>query len=857
MNNVRKDKREKAFPTVSSKGGTFRFFGGSGIVNRGFMLISSLLLLFSSCTMEELDSPKKPPGSGKMVAVHFALGGLNHNGNEVVMRSAATHSEDASSSSLLQERGEEAPFGGVENDAETVVVPIGEGLAMVATLGIDTSVKTRTTTSNIAPGTKLRIVAYEKNGYIHPPEDFTVGSNETLVPVSGDPFEVPEGEYKFVVYAYNNPAATLPGHSETIQDINPDYDLIWGCYPTDGTTVTVDEHTFNNITITMEHKFSGVKVILSTDSIGSVPITDIFNLSIGGKQADLIVKDGTFSPNTGAVKRSYTGSFTGLGTSQVSTSASNPVMVHTGNAPMTTLHIDSLFLNTSTGIKRFFKLSAGFEKQLQGGVIYTLKVHFKKDEGITGDFRPQNLTNLIMYVGAFWKSNQTGERLITIKRPTHPGTNYIYNDKGQLISNPAPINYADGAWTAKVIVGSDWIVLDTLKSKDPGVGTNSPTKSGNDPGFDTDYPVNSTLRTVSGVMNQNTPQIYFRIGLTSTYEGPSDYPTRYGVILLTYRNNELRHRIWIRQGHEADYLICNGAPVCTDPTHTQGLKVPRTVTRKFSPYNLTADTLDRQVMSQADANIVPKLPGNRSRFTDYPTQTGAFFKWANVQTPLLRIAFNPYSQFLPNPPSTTSWYGVYDENSLDSTPTGFWNTHSANNETCPPGYRRPNDGYSDKAESSQNIEYSELRQSLFEHPLKGLGYNEDMSNSSFGYYADGFFDRRQIVAGSIKYPNRLTTVAKDTRDIAHAGRIFYNAFTDYHHANASIFFPYGGLRIYYNPGDLFYTPGIITEYWTSSRTSTTGWVHILSFTDDGAAMHIQPWHARGDSGFLIRCVKDE
>jgi len=805
------------------------------------LMLSGLVFLLSSCTVEEIDTPKKP-GSGKMVAVHFGLGGLKHNGSEVVTRNAA------SLPAPLRERGEKASFGGDGGDAETVVVPIGDGLAMVATLEVDQSVKTRTTTSGIPHYTIVRIVAY-RDGDTHQHDAlYWVHPDDVLVPYIDADFTVPEGQYTFVAYTYYNfsldPMSFPVNHVETLPDINPDLDLIWGCYPDDGSTVTVDEHTTNNIVITTKHMFSGVKVILSTDQIGYVPITDIFNLSIGGKQADLIVKDGTFSPNTGAVKRTYSGLYTGIGTSEVSTSASDPVMVHTGNAQTTTLHIDSLFLDVPDGAsivnKRFFKLSAAFEKQLQGGVIYTLKVHFMKDEGITGDFRPQDYPNLIMYVGAFWKSNQTGERLITIKRPT-TGT----------------VNVIDGAWTAKVIVGSDWIVLDKQPSLDPGVGTNSPNRSGNDHDFDTMYPVNSTLRTVSGYLDQNTPQIYFRIGLTSTYEGPPDYPTRYGVILLTYRNNELRHRIWIRQGHEADYLICNGAPVCTDPTHTQGLKVPRTVTRKFSPYNLTADTLDRQVMSQADANIVPKLPGNRSRFTDYPTQTGAFFKWANVQTPLLRIAFNPYSQFLPNPPSTTSWYGVYDENSLDSTPTGFWNTHSANNETCPPGYRRPNDGYSDKAESSQNIEYSELRQSLFEHPLKGLGYNEDMSNSSFGYYADGFFDRRQIVAGSIKYPNRLTTVAKDTRDIAHAGRIFYNAFTDYHHANASIFFPYGGLRIYYNPGDLFYTPGIITEYWTSSRTSTTGWVHILSFTDDGAAMHIQPWHARGDSGFLIRCVKDE
>ncbi len=796
-----------------------------------FMLFG-LVFLLSSCMFEELDKPNpKPPGSEKMVAVNFTLGGLIDNDSVVVTRSADEHWKEAGGianaseqEATLHENVEEALFAGDSEDAETVVVPIGNGLSMVATLEVDQRVKMRTTTSGFPKPMLIRIVAYTDGNTYYKHHEFYIDQNDNLVPYDENGFIIPAGKYKFVAYAYANNTYSIPfPYSDIHYYTNPDNDLIWGCYPNDGSTVNVSEST-NNISITMEHKFSGVNIVLSTDQIsGSKPIFDpnwsIGNVFISGVRAHLKVADGTFVPNNDNVDYQFNGDFTNNGNYEVSTSGT-PFLVHTGGSPTTTLKIESLtlFFDYRDGIT-YPDLSAVFYKQLKGGVIYTLKVNFVKDDGVIYDNKPPS--NVMMYVGAFWKSHQTGERLITIKRPTD----------GQL-------DAIDGAWEAKVIAGNAWIVLDTQPSADQyNIAMNVPLKSGNDNEFDTDYPVNSIARTVTGYIDQNTPQIYFRIGLTSPYYGTSDNPSRYGLVQLTYKNNTMKHRIWIRQGHEPDYLIAYGSPESLTSGHTSGFHRYEAI--KLSPYNLTADAFDQPVVSQADyynASVI----GPRSRFTDYPTQAGAHFQWASSGQ--MRYAWNPYSSAIPNPPSSATWVQGVESN--------FWNSLQANHEVCPPGYRRVNDGFSDKADDGSNITQSELRQSLFEDLTTGFVYDPNLSNSVFGYYADGFFDRRQIVDVG---RGRPTTVANGTKDIAHAGRLFYNPFTGFEHAGSSLFFPLGGTRSQ-NAGAIGNLGGE-AGYWTSSRLTSGGNVHMLRLRELPTPVIIEPEATSGNFGFLIRCVK--
>jgi hypothetical protein len=804
------------------------------------LMFSGLVLLLSSCTEEVIDGPNKP-GSGKMVKVNFTLGELKNKDNEVVTRKGAS---PASPPAPLQKRGEESPF---EGEAETVVVPIGNGLSMVATLEEDQGITTRSY-SPVPPGTIVRIVAY-RNGTINEGyKDYTV-DNDNVLTLEGEPLSIPEGDYAFVAYTFMNNSAvlkTMP-HSQDLMDINVQEDLVWGIYPNDGKLEFVGENTDNNIHLKMYHQFSGVNATMVSREIlidnTIIPkITHIENVSISGRKAHMSMKDGTFHGNSQSTSYAFDdGLFTMLGTDSI---ISNTILVHTHGATSTILKIDSLVLDGNIGVRN---LAAAFEKKLEGGFIYSLKVKFQHDQGIEHDDDPQS--NLLMYVGAFWKTNQTGERLIRIQRPTI-GEN---------------LAFADGDWTATVIVGGEWIVLDTETSKDQNIWTNNPTSSGNDTGFDVTYAVHSTSRKVTGTMSVGNPQIYFRIGLTSPYVATSEAPARYGVVLLTYKNNTLKHRIWIRQGDEADYLICNGAPVCTDPSHGSAyLGGPRTVTKRFSPYNLTAVNLDQEVITQAAASN-PDAPGNRSRFTDYPSQAGAFFQWAQFAG-RQRWAWNPHETNIPTSPDKSWWVNA---------PWGFWvglwDTHNplgAANETCPPGYRRPNDGYTDRPEDGNHLDLSEIRQSLFKKKKKGENYANDPTNGVYGLYADGFFDRRSItlsfktipLGGGFTMDVPLAMVAADSRHIAYSGRLFYNAFTDKIHANASLFFPDAGTRYCgennINAGKLTHADWHQSGYWTSSAQGNStgdGQNGIALVVRNGA--YSSPWYVEKATGNMIRCVK--
>jgi hypothetical protein len=88
------------------------------------------------------------------------------------------------------------------------------------------------------------------------------------------------------------------------------------------------------------------------------------------------------------------------------------------------------------------------------------------------------------YVGAFWKAGQTGERLIRFPRP---GTGY------------------DGAWTATVIEGEEWITLDKEMTTDANVGwrtdltpAETSVENGNDAGFDLRHKITDGRDYVAG-----------------------------------------------------------------------------------------------------------------------------------------------------------------------------------------------------------------------------------------------------------------------------------------------------------------------------------------------------------------------
>ena len=450
--------------------------------------------------------------------------------------------------------------------------------------------------------------------------------------------------------------------------------------------------------------------------------------------------------------------------------------------------------------------------------------------GSSPDITDNIPAGFIPYVGAFWKADQTGERLIRMPRMSD-GT-------------------IDSVWTAQVIEGRDWILLDTLMTTDPNVGwrtgaNESAVENGND--FESNSarqlatPTASTF--VSGMVRASTDpdfkpgndQIYFRIGLKNKYIPTSTKPVRYGFVLLTYGNNRYRNRIWVRQGEGDDYLMREN-----DASTGDFVSATRPAAVLFSPYNLTTSGRINTPVSINGATGQPEPP---AVFTEYPSQAGAIFQWANDT--YKRYAYSPVGA------GVVPW---------DMTPnaTGFWTdvTYHLSTiyETCPAGYRRPADGVTDSPVgtttlSPANMILSELRQSLLLNPVATDNAETTNTNSVYGYYADGFFDRRAIVTSDDNILN--SAVSAGNNNIAYRGRLFYNPKPD---SYASIFFPSAGYRLTNSPvGTLTYA-GAVGYYWSSSSPNSIangGGGKAISFNSTivNFSSYDRPY------GFSIRCVR--
>jgi hypothetical protein len=80
-----------------------------------------------------------------------------------------------------------------------------------------------------------------------------------------------------------------------------------------------------------------------------------------------------------------------------------------------------------------------------------------------------------------------------------------------------------------------------------------------------------------------------------------------------------------------------------------------------------------------------------------------------------------------------------------------------------------------------------MRQSLFLNPQ--LASTSSTANSIWGFYADGFFDRRGRANPQGTSPAANSAVDVNSVNVAVGGRLFFNPRTHYH-----LFFPFGGRR---------------------------------------------------------------
>jgi len=416
------------------------------------------------------------------------------------------------------------------------------------------------------------------------------------------------------------------------------------------------------------------------------------------------------------------------------------------------------------------------------------------------------------YIGAFWRASQTGERIIRI-------TGIANGNAGAWT---ASVGWYDSKWNT---AAGDGIIFSATATSDSGVTF----ASGENPADmnvsanDATYSVSGNASSVSGTVASGET-IMFRIGCQQTFAAFNDAtnPARYAVIVLSYANNTKVQKIFVRQGEGADYLMQPTDAINSGGMNNLAGNEARPAAVKFTPRNIkdTANNTDGAMLAGTPPNVGIAVSGGV--FVDYPTQAGYMFRW-NYS----RQAFAPQL-----PATITGWNsGQYG--------TGDW--VATDTETCPSGYRRPNDG--SQANTTGPVAGSEMRQSLWLNPQTGSSSN-NIDNSVRGYYADGFFDRRQITNGVGASAALNSSVSTANNQIAHIGNLFYNPTT-----NASLFFPAAG---YHNqPDGSLYAVGNNGYYWSgSSNTTGYSWYLMLSST---SAYQAPYWRS---AGFSVRCVKN-
>jgi hypothetical protein len=364
--------------------------------------------------------------------------------------------------------------------------------------------------------------------------------------------------------------------------------------------------------------------------------------------------------------------------------------------------------------------------------------------------------------------------------------------------------------------------MDTSPTTDPNVdwtNNNTPTDMKT---ADATHQVSGNATFVQGSVNANE-HIYFRIGLTSTNTGDP----RYGRIILRYNNNTKYQFLYIRQGEEADYVFST-TDTYDDPSTSVVESIPRSLAQKFSVYNLTASSLTD------NSPYYVAIASRGSLFVDYPTQAGAFFQWAGTNG-YERRAYHPTN---PATSSVTDWKNLY--------PSNFWDDFNGTHETCPTNWHRPDDGSTSAYQvTSGNISVSEIRQSLYAVPKDGNTPMDETTGRAWGYYADGYFDRRQIVnaVGSNAASNSAVSVS--TKDVAYIGILCTNPAS-----GASLFMPAVAYYRFRTNGVLDYS-GNIGNYWSSSAFQLgDGWSLLF---DSG---RLEQSYSTRAHGLTVRCVAE-
>lgn len=489
------------------------------------------------------------------------------------------------------------------------------------------------------------------------------------------------------------------------------------------------------------------------------------------------------------------------------------------------------------------------------------------------------------YVGAFWRYNQTGERVIK-----------MYDANGNTVSSGST------PWFAEVVAGRDFIKLISGGSADGAIYSSNP-------GNAESYKVYDLPGAKTSI--QSTGDLVFRIGLKDAIQ-PNEH--RYGIVLVHHSGGT--ERIFIRQGEAPDFLYRREDPVLGGWT-THNNNDPRPLTVKLSPYNLTDPKLGLggpdASFYYGDHNAMPldyhseniaNSTFNKAKLTEYPSQAGYFFIWNALEQPLTGTTY-PYYKGNQSVPFRDEWQWIRAIHPLRTgnlwgttiaEPNGRWTvntyagdyygngnkgapqyevrgqtgmevasynftqidasyTHSTN--PCPRGYRYPHAGTSGTPGNyttkylAEDAYYSEIGQSMFYDPKLSNDAKKMSQYTLWGYYADGFFDRHKITSGAGAAPYSMV-IRKDIstatgNDIGYMGSLTFNPFT-----YASIFHPAPGYWLY-----SMRDSGVAYSYWTIERSFHTSSLGVaLCLSANRTEFSIVSGFGSSYNPKSVRCVRD-